>query len=124
MMPSIKCFAVKPEKKSKNKSAHFHLRCGSSRNEQSGSTHIAGLPAKSLLASPLPLKAPCWEVRKNQSLYDFAKRISGFCLGCCWGALVGGDISLFQINGIFMFNVQLLPVLRTLDLRIKEIMAF
>lgn len=42
---------------------------------------IAGLPAKSLLASLLPLKAPYWEVRKNQPLYDFVKRILGFCLG-------------------------------------------
>ena len=41
---------------------------------------IAGLPAKSLLAALLPLKTPWWEIRKNQSLYDFVKRILGFCL--------------------------------------------
>lgn len=86
---------------------------------------IAGLPAKSLLASLLPLKAPCWEVRKNQPLYDFVKRIRGFCLGAV--GVLGerrGDIYFFQINEIFMFNVQLIPVLRTLDHRINETMAF
>lgn len=51
------------------------------------------------------------------------KGYQGFAL-VLLGCLVGGDIYFFQINGIFMFNVQLLPVLRTPEHRLNEIMAF
>lgn len=80
---------------------------------------MAELPVKSLLASLLPLKVPSWKVRKNQPLYDFIKMILGFFLGAV-GVLWWEEIFLFfHINGIFMFSVQLLPVLRTLDHRIN-----
>lgn len=64
---------------------------------------IAGLPAKSLLASLLPLKASCWEVRKNQPLYDFVKRIPGFCLGAV--GVLGGRRYLF-FSDQWDFHVQ------------------
>lgn len=108
------------KKKSKNKSAFFYLRCGSSRNEQSGSTH-SRVPSKIITCLPPAFKSTLLGGKEEPtSFMILLKGHWGFALlllGC-----FGGRRHFF-FSDQWDFHA-LLPVLKTLDHRINEIVAF